>query len=91
MVTSNQKIHVVNSNRSKFPDKPNTKLDNVKVSFDLNLAGKNLLINRNIIYPKTVENTINNHLSNTDLILESTLKRSIHLRIQKSISKFMFI
>lgn len=69
LVTRNQKIHVINGNRSiDFPGAPEAHLENVEVSLDPSLAGKNIVIDRKITYPKAVERVVNNELQKSNLL-----------------------
>jgi len=72
LITKNQKIHVIlNNSNIDFPGQPNDNLDDVEVSGNFNLTQqpkKNLIINRKIIYPKAMENQVNNQLKKSNLL-----------------------
>lgn len=68
MVTKSQRIHLLNSNSVEFPGESGDNLENVEVPLNATLAGKNIVINRKITYPKEVENAVKNQLANSNLL-----------------------
>ena len=68
LVTRSQKIHVLNNNNINFPGEPRSMLENNEVSFDPKAAGKNIVIERRITYPKTVEKEVINELGKSNLL-----------------------
>ncbi len=69
MVTKNQKIHVLNDSQNiDFPGEPSANMENVEVSLDPSAAAKNIVIDRKITYPKSVENAVKNQLAQSNLL-----------------------